>query len=857
MKIEEIAKTNGRLIKNQIKDIFPGVIDMFGVDDTNTLKMIILKGRFVSTERADLEFKSNLLDSLICPVDVDMSTGLDSGDYLPPVVSLFKIIDSMDEKCRPGIIGEYFEAIDRFLERFGIQVDYVHQLLSPLDPLTLWNAYISYLPKGDESVRTYTALQNLILSFYVYEKSIIPFKLIPIEFSPADEISSGSGFAASSAESAATSVAIPEMATYSAPASAVPVYESSENDLEMFAQHLRAIPYDVTGENQYLKLLYFVVLKNPDPHLEKFIEQLKKEEGLVASPEQFTLYKNFIKLFFSNLSGNPYKDGHVKDEGYKIIRALKEYSRTPERVSKENFCKVFLKSMNYFGISFDLKIYNERYFLSLTHLIFIYFDNQFISEIISKKVDLDIKDSYGATPAFYAARFGKVEVLDRLYRLDGDLLNARDNKEKTVAHYTAEFGQVEVLEKLYELNPGLLSARNNKGETPAHYAAKFGKIEVFDKIYRLNPVLLNAQNNDGETPAHYAARFGKVEVLKKIYELNPELLNTKDNYGANHAHYAAEFGQVEVLEKIYESNPEILNAKDNYGESPAHYAARCGKVEVLEKLYELNPEFLNTQDYYGEAPVHHAARCGKVEVLEKLYELNPEILNTRDNCGESPAHYAARFGKVEVFDKLYELNSELLNDQDNYGESPAHYALRFGKVEVFDKLYELNTGLLNAGNNDGETPAHYAAKFGEVEVFDKLYRLNPELLNDKNNDGETPAHYAAEFGKIEVLDKLYRLNPELLHTRDDEGKTVADYAKLTGNKEVEEFLIRLGLYPIPDSSAAASTEAAEEVQEPATKKRLVVPHSEVVGSSSSAEAEEGEGAMNPLSERKGGSQGRC
>ncbi len=75
---------------------------------------------------------------------------------------------------------------------------------------------------------------------------------------------------------------------------------------------------------------------------------------------------------------------------------------------------------------------------------------------------------------FEAAKNGDIPTIDRLLCHNKSIVKETDSTGSRPMHYAARNGRVEVMEHLYKIDPMLLLARSDSGMTVVHFAVCFG-----------------------------------------------------------------------------------------------------------------------------------------------------------------------------------------------------------------------------------------------------------------------------------------------------------------------------------------------------------------------------------------------
>jgi hypothetical protein len=101
-----------------------------------------------------------------------------------------------------------------------------------------------------------------------------------------------------------------------------------------------------------------------------------------------------------------------------------------------------------------------------------------------------------------AVEHSNLEEVDRILREQPSAAGAMDQKGWTPAHYAAMWGCLPALKRLYECGPSTLSTTvSATGDNSAHMAARFAKANqaVLQWIWKINPKLLTVPNHNGKT----------------------------------------------------------------------------------------------------------------------------------------------------------------------------------------------------------------------------------------------------------------------------------------------------------------------------------------------------------------------
>lgn len=286
---------------------------------------------------------------------------------------------------------------------------------------------------------------------------------------------------------------------------------------------------------------------------------------------------------------------------------------------------------------------------------------------ISKGISLDDKDDFGRTVADYAARYGNLEIIDKLiekgvHPTDHALFMA------TLGSRQKQNGK-EVYQQLiskYKLNP---AAVNPEGETLLHILVRRANKEVIDYIATQanidfaksdkqgNTILMNAaavaaqdasiidllltkadninaKNENGETALSQAVATGSPAIVNLLIKKGADA-TIKDNDGNNLAYHwfnayrpnPRQASDNSLSDNFQEKQPLLkaagvdFTSKQKDGNTLFHIAVEKQNIELIQKASELGVD-INAQDEEGNTALHKAALIAKDDIiLKKLIEL--------------------------------------------------------------------------------------------------------------------------------------------------------------------------------------------------------------------------------------------
>ena len=127
----------------------------------------------------------------------------------------------------------------------------------------------------------------------------------------------------------------------------------------------------------------------------------------------------------------------------------------------------------------------------------------------------------------WAARKGRLDVIEGLYFEDNAILHSKDEHDYCALHFAASEGHYEVIEFLIPLFTDL-NLRTSDGWTPLHCACKWNRVKIAELLIQ-NDANINAVSDGNVTPLHNAASSkgaGKLLVLLlSNHKIQPNLCN--------------------------------------------------------------------------------------------------------------------------------------------------------------------------------------------------------------------------------------------------------------------------------------------------------------------------------------------
>ena len=283
-------------------------------------------------------------------------------------------------------------------------------------------------------------------------------------------------------------------------------------------------------------------------------------------------------------------------------------------------------------------------FSGLHCIAFLGIEDIAISMVDQKKWGLNERDSTGATPLMWAARYRNYGVAKFLLEQKDVDPNLSDNNGLTPLLWAARSGEEALVRLLVEqknLNP---DSSDGNGRTPLSFAAQSQHEGVVRLLLQREDINPNSSDKYGRTPLSFAAEGGHEGVVELLLERKDIDPNSPDHSGRTPLSFAACFGNQGVVKLLLKHEDVNPGSPDNNGRTPLSFAAWSGDKESIRLLLQLGGVDPNTSDEYGQTPLLWAARSGQEGAVRLLLNQEDVTPDTSNNDGQTPLLWAARSG---------------------------------------------------------------------------------------------------------------------------------------------------------------------------------------------------------------------
>lgn len=453
--------------------------------------------------------------------------------------------------------------------------------------------------------------------------------------------------------------------------------------------------------------------------------------------------------------------------------------------------------------------------------------------MLLKALNINVKDSSGATPLFYAAKYGHYTIAGQLLAAGANSSTPRKDKQSPL-HIASAKGRVDIVTLLldHEAKRDIKDCRLN---TPLHLALENHHEEITLALLRESKQLLSrdlAGSADIAIHDHALTKEGQGEAsTPAAVEVDPS--------GANQAKITQSHAAEPRGDNSYSSpspsetrpttvavspKPEAgarteekrtsydVAARNSAEMTPLILATKGNHAKVITVLLGrgANP---NVADKRGRVPLHYAAEASDPELFDQLIMMKDIEIDISDADGNTPLHLASARGHVGIMEKL--LKKEASNNvQNKLRLSPLELACERGRTKAVRALLAacspsirtagflkaaaarnldavnllLDAGAdMNATTSSGNTALHHSAFNSDAKVV-QAFLTRRAQLNPLDARGRTPLIDAASQNAVECVKMLVDAGADV-DVRDDEGITALFEAAKGGHKRCVEILL--------------------------------------------------------------------
>ncbi|WP_207385070.1 ankyrin repeat domain-containing protein, partial [Legionella fairfieldensis] len=304
--------------------------------------------------------------------------------------------------------------------------------------------------------------------------------------------------------------------------------------------------------------------------------------------------------------------------------------------------------------------------LSIVHIAAYYNKLDWIQWLHSFGANLNLPDSEGKTPVFYASQKGFVGVIRLLNTLGADI-NQPNNEGRTPLYVAAQEGRDSMVRTLIASGANV-NQSDKDGWTPLLIATKVGHYPVVRTLIE-SGANVNQSDKTGCSPLYVATVDRKGPMIRTLLELGANV-NQPDPEGWTPALVATAIGLVPEIKMLSKAGANV-NQPDNDGFTPLCIATMHGNKLMMETLVELgaDPNAIYT---LSAAPlIRWGENVAGVEILERIKETisMPGVQDMNDKVSLSLTKIAQMMGHKEVEEFLSSIansSSEKTRDRNSF-----------------------------------------------------------------------------------------------------------------------------------------------------------------------------------------------
>ncbi|KAF5572617.1 ankyrin repeat [Fusarium pseudoanthophilum] len=269
-----------------------------------------------------------------------------------------------------------------------------------------------------------------------------------------------------------------------------------------------------------------------------------------------------------------------------------------------------------------------------------YFGLSDLAVHLEMKYKIDVRDTYGRTPLWYASSTGQEPTVALLLGKGADY-EVKDQFGKAPLACAAHLGSETVTEQLVEIGADIDTV-DYLEQTPLAFAAWNGHQSVVERLCHHNANTEIADTRHGQTPLLGAATNGHLSVVQTLLK-NGADYESKDKYGRSALLVAAWSGFDDIV-RLLLSHGADPTSSDDIGRSVLFYMVTTEHVSVLERLLDDDRLDVNIRDRYGSTPLSVAICHNKLSMVEILLANPGTCPETEDRFGRSALWWAKRKG---------------------------------------------------------------------------------------------------------------------------------------------------------------------------------------------------------------------
>ena len=427
-------------------------------------------------------------------------------------------------------------------------------------------------------------------------------------------------------------------------------------------------------------------------------------------------------------------------------------------------------------------------------------------------LSIDIIDSKGNTPLYYACKYSCTEIVQFL--IDHGCNQTIFNKKRELPIHIACFQSLEITQMLKECD---VNAVNADGNTPLHITYDHDQVEIVFYLVKEAKCDVNIPNRGGDFVLHIACQRS-LELTKLFLDYGCDV-NCQDANGNTALHLACSSQQYEIVEHLISNKLCKADVENKSGDLPLHIivgtsdhplhmnSSREYKTpHIIEMILNKHRSALTTPNKDGATPIDLALKNGKVYLLEVLLKRNelqlthePESNFLHRACtygqaqlvhdeGNLPEHLCISSAARSSLETLMKIRALDLKKKNKAGDTVLHLACKHDWTYMLEYILSNNdcSDAFSITNDAGDTPLHLLAAKKSVSpnILDLIKCNKPSV---KNKQGNTPLHIACQNNNLDLVLLLLTLQSDLT-SANDQGELPLHLA-VTQSLEVTNLVV--------------------------------------------------------------------
>jgi len=247
-----------------------------------------------------------------------------------------------------------------------------------------------------------------------------------------------------------------------------------------------------------------------------------------------------------------------------------------------------------------------------------------------KFVDVNKRDHLGATPLFYAAAFGYLNIMELLVQAGAEI-NLPNFRGITPLIAAVIEGNLTCVDYLFKRGASL-THQCEGGWNALHCAVQCGHDDIVNYLLR-HGCFVNCKDWDGDTALHWAVRESNFRIAQMLLDQPGIAIDSCNDHQESPLHLAAALDETQIGLLLL-SRGASPNQIDACGETPLHEACSVRNLKMMELLVHYG-SFLDAQNGLGETPLHVAYQSQFPEAIITLTVLGADH-DLRDCAGTTP-----------------------------------------------------------------------------------------------------------------------------------------------------------------------------------------------------------------------------